>query len=76
MRVREADLELAEKVTNSYLKSVQLKVGYRYGYTAIDIVRDGQVIDTLVAGLTKGQAFDLLTTVQKLLILEARDSQK
>ena len=65
------DLKLAESLANLYLKRVKLRVEGRYGYTAIDLTHpDGRVIDTLIAGLTKRQALQILQAIKRLLSFE------
>jgi energy-converting hydrogenase Eha subunit F len=65
------DLEYVEKTVNYYLKNIQLKVARRYNYIAIDIYkRDGGIIDTLIAGLSKREAYDILSSIARVLSLE------
>jgi hypothetical protein len=71
-RIRDKDLELDEKIVNELLKNIQLKVSGRYNYTAIDIVdkKTNHVMDTLLAGLTKKQAHEILRAIERILELE------
>lgn len=70
-RITVKDLENAQEYANDFLKHINLKVGFRYGYTAIDVTdKDGRIFDTLIAGLTKRQAYDLLYALGKALWLE------
>lgn len=68
MRIRKSDLENAEDRVNALLNNIKLKVSYRYGYTAIDILDDkGRVLVTLVAGLTKREAYDVLHAIHTVI---------
>jgi hypothetical protein len=50
---------------------IKLKVAYRYGYTAIDVLDDdGKMRDTLIAGLTKSEAFNILSAIERILMWE------
>jgi len=71
-RVSKEDLEHMERRVNSYLKNIQLKVAGRYNYIAIDIYkRDGSVLDTLAAGLTKREAYEILRCIAEVLRRES-----
>jgi len=70
MRISKRDLEVVEKRVNSRLKNIQLKVSQRYGYTAIDIKKDAEIYDTLIAGLSKREAYDILKCIERVLMLE------
>jgi len=73
-RITWSDLEAKEKRLNEILEpitTVRVKVEGRYGYTAIDMYNVGEdgrrmMIDTLIAGLTKGQANDVLYAIIRL----------
>lgn len=47
-------------------EKVELIPGGRYGYTAIDLYRDGKLRATLVAGLTKRKANDFIYIAQRV----------
>ncbi len=71
MRVTKKDLEMEERRVNGLLNNVKVRVEYRYGYTAIDLTdENGRFKDTLISGLTKSQAYDILTSIEKILMLE------
>ena len=71
MRFTKKDLEAQEEQVNALLDKINLKVAYRYSYTAIDITdKQGEVLDTLVAGLTKSEAHRLLYCIKTVLAKE------
>jgi len=72
MRITKKDLEAMEERVNDLLEKIKLRVGYRYGYVAIDLERNGRVFDTLVAGLTKRGAYDVLYCIRQVIELEHR----
>jgi hypothetical protein len=47
-------------------EKVELVPGRRYGYTAIDLYRDGKMQDTLTAGLTKKKADDYIWIANRI----------
>jgi len=67
VRITRKDLEAKEMRVNLLLHRISLRVGGRYGYTAIDIYRNGKLVDTLVAGLTKKQAYTVLDCIERVL---------
>jgi len=70
-RIGRKDLEAAERRVNSMLRKIQLKVSSRYNYTAIDITdKRGIMIGTLVTGLSKRQAYDILEAIAEVLMRE------
>ncbi|MEM2615742.1 MAG: hypothetical protein QXO44_03240 [Thermoplasmatales archaeon] len=66
------DLKIIEKAVNELLDNIQLRVTRRYNYIAIDIYdKQGERIrDTLIAGLTKGEAAEFLHAVRRILLME------
>jgi hypothetical protein len=73
MRITRNDLKVKEERVNELLKNVKLKVNYRYNYTAIDVTdNNGRIISTLISGLTKRQAFDILDSIEQVLRYEGR----
>ena len=71
MRVRDSDLEVMEQRVNALLRNVKVKVAHRYNYTAIDLTKpDGSIIDTLLVGLTKKEAYEILEAISSLLLHE------
>ena len=74
MRITDRDLRIKEEVVNGLLRKISLKVTRRYDYTAIDIYSKttGEFIDTLAAGLTKRQAFEVLESIERVLRLESK----
>jgi hypothetical protein len=73
-RVSKEDLAVKEKRVNDLLKNIGLRVSYRYGYVAIDIMRNGNIMETLIAGLTKREAYDILDSIERVLALEKSES--
>jgi hypothetical protein len=69
-RITKKDLTVKEGRVNELLKNIKLKVSYRYNYIAIDITKEGKILDTLIAGLTKPQAYDILECLERVLTLE------
>jgi hypothetical protein len=70
-RITKKDLTVKEGRVNGLLKNIKLKVSYRYNYVAIDITNtEGKILDTLIAGLTKPQAYDILECLERVLTLE------
>jgi hypothetical protein len=72
-RISKEDLEYMERRVNSYLKNIQLKVAGRYNYIAIDMYKkDGSsVLDTLAAGLSKREAYEILRCIAEVLRRES-----
>jgi hypothetical protein len=71
-RISKEDLEYMERRVNSYLKNIRLKVAGRYNYIAIDMYKkDGSVLDTLVAGLSKREAYEILRCIAEVLRRES-----
>ena len=71
MRVNKQDLAIREERVNSLLKKVKVKVAFRYNYAAIDLANDkGIMIETLAAGLTKPQVYEILCCLERVLTLE------
>jgi hypothetical protein len=63
---------MAERV-NARTKSVKLKVARRYDYYAIDMYSpNGNVIDTLIAGLSARETEDILSAIERVLMKEGR----
>jgi len=76
MRVTKKDLERIEKNVNLLLSNIELRVAYRYNYVAIDVYKkDGSVLDTLEAGLTKNEAYRILASIYRALSLDKSFSQ-
>jgi TATA-binding protein-associated factor Taf7 len=75
-RISKNDLEAMEKRVNQLLNSIKLKVAYRYSYAAIDVLDDdGKVRDTLIAGLTKSEAFSILSAIERILRWENKEKE-
>jgi hypothetical protein len=70
MRITEKDLKIQEERVNYYLKNVKVKVAFRYNYTAIDLVKNGVMVDTLITALSKPMALDILEAIERLLRYE------
>jgi len=68
-RITKSMLEAKEKSVNQYLSKIKLRVAYRYNYTAIDIQKSdsGIMLDTLISGLTKREAFNILNAIETVL---------
>jgi muconolactone delta-isomerase len=71
-KIKMEQLKFWEDVVNKDLerlgKKTRIKVVGRYGYTAIDkLDEQGRVWDTLIAGLTRREALDLLTSIHATL---------
>jgi hypothetical protein len=73
-KITKKDLAVKEKRVNDLLKNIGLKVSYRYSYVAIDIMREGNVMETLISGLTKREAYDILDSIERVLVLEKSES--
>jgi len=62
---------LNDTIRELFNSNVRVKPARRYSYTAIDmyVLKDGEerMIDTLVAGLTKTQAYEFLRAFRMLL---------
>jgi len=70
-RVTWSDVETAAERLNYYLKKVNVKPGRRYGYTALDVTdKEGNMKDTLIAGLTMREARDWMNAMENLLRYE------
>jgi translation initiation factor IF-3 len=70
MRITKQDLEAKEKRINELLEkdtNIKIKVSYRYNYVAIDIFLGNKIFDTLIAGLTKKEAYNILESIEKAL---------
>jgi len=73
MRVTNRDLKTKEEIVNGLLRNVSLRVEKRYNYIAIDICdKSGKVLETLIAGLTKKQTYNILDVVERILMLESK----
>ena len=71
MRVSKQDLKAKEERVNSLLKKAKVKVAFRYNYVAIDLMDNrGVMVSTLVAGLTKAQAHEILWCIERVLLME------
>jgi len=72
IRITDKDLKVKEKAVNELLDKVQVKIGHRYSYTAIDLVskENNTMITTLIAGLSRKEAFEFLEAIQTLLRYE------
>jgi len=70
MRVTKRDLEKKVERVNYLLRNVKLKVAYRFGYTAIDVMKNNVPFETLISGITKRQAYDILDCIERLKLLE------
>jgi hypothetical protein len=73
-KITKKDLAIKEERVNDLLKNIGLKVSYRYDYVAIDIIRDGKIMETLIAGLTKRETYDILESIERVLVLEKSES--
>jgi hypothetical protein len=65
---KEAIERMAKRV-NERLKNIELRPAYRYGYTAIDVFdkKTGHMKETLISGLTKREAFEILFIIEYVL---------
>jgi len=73
MKITKQNLEAKEKRVNGLLRNIQLKISYRYNYTAIDITdKQGNIKTTLIAGLTKTEAYNILDCIEAVLTLEQK----
>jgi len=70
MRITKEDLEAMEERVNELLRRIKLRISYRYNYVAIDIEQNGRIFDTLLAGLTKKEAYDMLYAIERVIELE------
>jgi len=71
--MRKKDLSIKEQRVNDLLENIKGKIAYRYDYTAIDLVYpDGTMHDTLTAGLTKREAYQILDAIEAILRIEKR----
>jgi RNA polymerase-interacting CarD/CdnL/TRCF family regulator len=62
---------MADRV-NARTKNIKLKVSRRYDYYAIDMYSpNGNVIDTLVAGMNARETEDILSAIERMLFYEA-----
>jgi hypothetical protein len=70
-RISKSDLAIREERVNDLFKALGsklgLKVGYRYGYTAIDLLKDDKMWGTFVSGLTRREAYDILCSIERIL---------
>jgi hypothetical protein len=70
-RITQSDLDIREERVNDLLKELgsklRLKVGGRYGYTAIDLLKDDRMYNYLIAGLTKREADNILYCIERIL---------
>jgi diphthamide synthase subunit DPH2 len=66
MKITGKDLEEAVKRVNSILDNIELIISYRYNYVAIDMKsrKRGMLIDTLISGLTKREAYNILKCIE------------
>jgi hypothetical protein len=63
---------MADRV-NARTKNIKLKVARRYDYYAIDMYSpNGNVIDTLIAGLSAKETEDILSAIERVLMKEGR----
>lgn len=75
-RITKKDLEEIAKSVNSLTNKINVKVSYRYGYVAIDLYyKDGKFVGTLVSGLTKSQAYEILESMYNMLRTDKSFSQ-
>lgn len=74
MRISKEELERQERFVNTLLSNVKVKVAYRYGYVALDLYSaNGICLSTLVAGLTKAEAFTILDVLETIIKWEFKD---
>jgi hypothetical protein len=67
-RISKQDLELKERRVNELLRKINVKIAYRYDYTAIDMYdKNGKMLDSLIVGLTKPEAFTILDALENIL---------
>lgn len=68
--------ELADLI-NTELKTVEIRIGERYGYKAIDLYEKGtgKMKRTLIAGLTATNAYDYLNAMCKILEIIADEKK-
>jgi hypothetical protein len=70
-RISKSDLAIREERVNDLFKALGsklgLKVGYRYNYVAIDLLKDDKIWGTLISGLTKREAYDILCSIERIL---------
>jgi hypothetical protein len=63
---------MADRV-NARTKNIKLKVARRYDYYAIDMYSpNGNIIDTLIAGLSAKETEDILSAIERVLMKEGR----
>jgi len=71
LRITKNDLLIKASRVNKFLKKINLIPSWRYDYTAIDIAdKEGRIKDTLVAGLTKAEAWQILESIERVFHLE------
>lgn len=70
-------MEELEHLVNQQLNNINLRITRRYNYFAIDICnKDGQVLTTLLAGLSGRQAYDILNAILSILCWEKTGGNK
>jgi len=71
VRITKRNLKEKEERVNELLKSISLRVSFRYDYATIDVYsKFGDFIDTLTVVFTNKQAYDILDSIEKVLKLE------
>jgi len=74
LRVTKEDLMEKQKRVNEALRNINIKVCFRYNYTALDLLdKQGKIIDTVVAGITKIEAFRILNSIETVLLYEGKE---
>jgi len=78
MRITKDDLRALEKWVNRLLRNVQVRVEYRNGHTAIDMHHhsSGRCMRTVLTGLTKKEAGDVLYAIDVILNYEKEGGKK
>jgi len=72
-RVKKAELEELAKIVSDKLNDfaefagVELKVAFRYGYAVLEVFHKGDLVDVIVVGLTKREAYKILFAIRNLL---------
>lgn len=66
--VKMEDIRYYERLVNGMLEKVEVHVGGRYGYYAIDLYdKDGGMVDTVRTGMSKKEAYDCLVVMEGIL---------
>jgi len=71
LRITKNDLLIKAKRVNKFLQEINITPRFRYGYTALDIEdKEGKIKDTLIAGLTKTEAWKILDCIEWVFYFE------